>query len=209
VSAFHVDHIIKADRRLSGRNVCTYFLIDTCKFGEAKCVYSHSRQFLPKRGWWTDPEKTAKVKGIVELAEKTAKEQRSLVQSQQKRQAPRSRPKPEASSMTGEAKSDGQKAVEAAVLINGGKEEGVSKAESKKKPSKSGKSSKQLQVKEVSTDVTAAGGENDAAKKPRGKKRTPHRNTKLSTAAKANSTQETPATQDTATPTPAPVAAVS
>ncbi|KAF6760447.1 hypothetical protein DFP72DRAFT_959740 [Ephemerocybe angulata] len=61
-----------------GRNVCTYFLLDTCKFGAAKCVYSHSRSFLPKHGWWTSEEATAKVKSIVELSERTMKERRSL-----------------------------------------------------------------------------------------------------------------------------------
>ncbi|KAJ3484130.1 hypothetical protein NLJ89_g12007 [Agrocybe chaxingu] len=63
-----------------GRNVCIYFLLDNCKFGAAKCVYSHSRAALKEHGWWSDPEKIAKVKAVLEVAEKQAREQRHLEQ---------------------------------------------------------------------------------------------------------------------------------
>ncbi|KAF9009605.1 hypothetical protein BDQ17DRAFT_1421775 [Cyathus striatus] len=37
-----------------GRNVCKYFIMHACKYGSEKCVYSHSREFLPPGGWWED-----------------------------------------------------------------------------------------------------------------------------------------------------------
>ena len=40
-------------RRHRGRNVCLHYLMGTCKFGDLKCIYSHSKEFLPKDGWWT------------------------------------------------------------------------------------------------------------------------------------------------------------
>lgn len=51
-----------------------------CKFGASKCIYSHSKAALPqsKSGWWTSEEKIAKVKAVIELAEKNAREQRAL-----------------------------------------------------------------------------------------------------------------------------------
>ena len=66
------------DRQCRGRNVCIYHLLDSCKFGASKCIYSHSKEALPKRGWWTSPEKVAKVKAVLEVAEKKAREQRHL-----------------------------------------------------------------------------------------------------------------------------------
>ncbi|KAG6861781.1 hypothetical protein C0995_012285 [Termitomyces sp. Mi166 len=44
-----------SERDKLGRNVCLYHLFDSCKFGEAKCVYSHDKTFLDY-GWWTHPE---------------------------------------------------------------------------------------------------------------------------------------------------------
>ncbi|PPQ87238.1 hypothetical protein CVT25_004088 [Psilocybe cyanescens] len=61
-----------------GKNVCIYFLLDSCKFGAAKCIYSHSKNALPKRGWWTSPEQVAKVKSVLEVAEQKSREQRQL-----------------------------------------------------------------------------------------------------------------------------------
>ncbi|TFK23386.1 hypothetical protein FA15DRAFT_670569 [Coprinopsis marcescibilis] len=77
----------KSVRDELGHNVCIYFLLETCKFGETKCVYSHTKDYLPSRGWWSDPEKTQKIKGIIELTEKTAKEQRALTQLLRKQQS--------------------------------------------------------------------------------------------------------------------------
>jgi len=58
--------------------VCIYFLLDQCKFGDAKCIYSHSKAALPKIGWWTSEEQIAKVKSVMEVAEQKAREQRHL-----------------------------------------------------------------------------------------------------------------------------------
>ena len=59
-----------------GKNVCIYHILDSCKFGASRCVYSHSKEALPKRGWWNSPEKVAKVKEVLEVAEKNMKDQR-------------------------------------------------------------------------------------------------------------------------------------
>jgi hypothetical protein len=61
-----------------GKNVCIYHILDSCKFGAARCVYSHSNEALPKRGWWNSSKKVAKVKEVLEIAERNAKEQRQV-----------------------------------------------------------------------------------------------------------------------------------
>lgn len=61
-----------------GKNVCIYHILDSCKFGAARCVYSHSNEALPKRGWWNSSKKIAKVKEVLEVAEWNAKEQRRV-----------------------------------------------------------------------------------------------------------------------------------
>ncbi|KAF8063561.1 hypothetical protein FPV67DRAFT_1507114 [Lyophyllum atratum] len=62
-----------------GKNVCLYHLLATCKFGDLKCIYSHSRDALPTtHGWWNDSEQIKQVKAVLEVAEKKAKEQRAL-----------------------------------------------------------------------------------------------------------------------------------
>jgi CCCH-type zinc finger len=44
---------------IRGKNVCVFFLLGMCKFGNAKCNYSHSKAALPPVGWWTCPKKRA------------------------------------------------------------------------------------------------------------------------------------------------------
>ncbi|KAG5635690.1 hypothetical protein H0H81_010393 [Sphagnurus paluster] len=62
-----------------GKNVCLYFLLSACKFGDLKCIYSHTRDALPTtHGWWNDAEQIKRVKAVLELAEKKSKEQRAL-----------------------------------------------------------------------------------------------------------------------------------
>ena len=46
-----------------GRNVCIYFLIDRCKYGDSKCVYSHDKTYLGK-GWWQDQQVLAGTREI-------------------------------------------------------------------------------------------------------------------------------------------------
>ena len=41
----------------SGRNMCMYFLLGSCKFGSSACVYSHDKTYLPPGRWWEDEEK--------------------------------------------------------------------------------------------------------------------------------------------------------
>lgn len=59
--------------------MCIYYLLSACKFGEHKCIYAHTKTCLPStRGWWNDEAQIAKVKGMLEMAEKKAREQRAL-----------------------------------------------------------------------------------------------------------------------------------
>ncbi|RDB22420.1 Serine/threonine-protein phosphatase 5 [Hypsizygus marmoreus] len=69
----------KSVRDNLGKNVCIYFLLSSCKFGDLKCIYSHTKANLPTtQGWWNDEARIAKVKSVVEMAEKKAKERRAL-----------------------------------------------------------------------------------------------------------------------------------
>jgi hypothetical protein len=52
--------------------VCIYFLLNQCKFGKAKCIYSHKKEALPSE------EQVAKVKSVLEVAEKKTHEQWQL-----------------------------------------------------------------------------------------------------------------------------------
>lgn len=61
-----------------GKNVCTYFLLSSCKFGAPQCVYSHSTAYLPKKGWWTTEEKKDKIKAVMAIAEERKRAQRQL-----------------------------------------------------------------------------------------------------------------------------------
>ncbi|KAG8216628.1 hypothetical protein J3R82DRAFT_6823 [Butyriboletus roseoflavus] len=45
----------KSERDALGRNVCRYYLIGVCKFGE-RCSYLHSEEYLLQRGWWSTAE---------------------------------------------------------------------------------------------------------------------------------------------------------
>ncbi|KAG6808857.1 hypothetical protein H0H92_002560 [Tricholoma furcatifolium] len=80
-----------------GRNVCLYYLLSSCKFGEHKCVYLHSKDALPTTyGWWNDSEQIDRVKSVMELAEKKAKEQRSLELHLYRQEAKKARAKSQA-----------------------------------------------------------------------------------------------------------------
>jgi hypothetical protein len=62
----------------SGRNVCIYYLLDMCKFGDVKCIYSHSKQYLDEDGWWND-ESEVEMRGfMVRTALEVNKEQREF-----------------------------------------------------------------------------------------------------------------------------------
>ncbi|KAF9220691.1 TPR-like protein [Gyrodon lividus] len=57
----------KSERDSLGKNVCSYFLMGICRFGDHKCSYSHSRDHLPEKGWWTTQEGIANAKEIYKL----------------------------------------------------------------------------------------------------------------------------------------------
>lgn len=72
------DVTLKCFPLFRGKNVCIYHILGSCKFGDTRCVYSHSYEALPKRGWWNSSEKVVKVKEVLEVAERNAKEQRQM-----------------------------------------------------------------------------------------------------------------------------------
>ncbi|TFK34378.1 hypothetical protein BDQ12DRAFT_636513 [Crucibulum laeve] len=81
-----------------GKNVCLYLLLSSCKFGTSKCVYSHDKSCLPKRGWWTSEKEVEKVKKVLEMAEKSKRDMRAAEEAARKargkaRQAGRERAK--------------------------------------------------------------------------------------------------------------------
>lgn len=45
----------------SGRNVCMYWLLDTCEKGDA-CEYAHDKTYLPPSGWWTDEKRQGRIR---------------------------------------------------------------------------------------------------------------------------------------------------
>ncbi|KAJ6583299.1 hypothetical protein B0H10DRAFT_1890149 [Mycena sp. CBHHK59/15] len=62
-----------------GKNVCLYHILGACKFGDAKCIYSHSKDCLPTaHGWWNDAKKIAEVKTHMETARAKSREQRAM-----------------------------------------------------------------------------------------------------------------------------------
>ncbi|KAF5386644.1 hypothetical protein D9615_002037 [Tricholomella constricta] len=54
----------KSIRDMLGKNVCIAFLLGICKFGTAKCVYSHNKDCLPP-GWWDSETTVAELKAIL------------------------------------------------------------------------------------------------------------------------------------------------
>jgi hypothetical protein len=49
-----------------------------CKFGDVKCIYSHSKQYLDEDGWWNDEEEVAIKEILVRSAQEIAREQREI-----------------------------------------------------------------------------------------------------------------------------------
>ncbi|KAJ7183751.1 hypothetical protein C8R46DRAFT_1344472 [Mycena filopes] len=49
-----------------GKNVCLYWLVGLCKFGERKCIYKHGREALPEGGWWGSEEGVGAMRERVE-----------------------------------------------------------------------------------------------------------------------------------------------
>ena len=56
-----------------GRNVCRYYLIGVCKFGE-RCSYLHSKEYLSQQGWWSTADGIDKEKwryNLIQMCNKT------------------------------------------------------------------------------------------------------------------------------------------
>ncbi|KAJ7107004.1 hypothetical protein C8R44DRAFT_858094 [Mycena epipterygia] len=64
-----------------GKNVCLYFLLGQCKF-DTKCIYAHSRAYLPARGWWNDEKKIEEMKERIEEVRERAREVRARKDAQ-------------------------------------------------------------------------------------------------------------------------------
>jgi hypothetical protein len=86
-----------------GKNVCTYFLLSSCKFGAHQCVYSHSTAYLPKKGCGRPRRKKDKIKAVMAIAEERKRVQNEL--EWQMRQLERER----RAKGKGSAKKDGAK----------------------------------------------------------------------------------------------------
>nr|GAT58495.1 predicted protein [Mycena chlorophos] len=56
----------KSIRDNLGRNVCIFYLIDRCYKGSA-CLYRHSKENLPKLGWWAKTEYVAYYRGMYDI----------------------------------------------------------------------------------------------------------------------------------------------
>ncbi|KDQ59515.1 hypothetical protein JAAARDRAFT_56530 [Jaapia argillacea MUCL 33604] len=68
----------KSVRDLLGKNVCLYYLFGTCKFGDSKCIYSHTKTYLPPGGWWESKEKTTTHRIARQLIVDTDRDLRAL-----------------------------------------------------------------------------------------------------------------------------------
>lgn len=70
MSAISLSVVVKVTGTFfSGRNVCRYYLMDICRFGE-RCSYLHSKEFLLQKGWWSTAEGIDKAKKIYEVQQK-------------------------------------------------------------------------------------------------------------------------------------------
>lgn len=64
---------IESVRDQNGKNVCFYFLLGHCKFGDYSCIYSHSKSVLPEDGWWNQPEQVETIKVRMEKVKEEKK----------------------------------------------------------------------------------------------------------------------------------------
>ncbi|KAI9065683.1 TPR-like protein [Trametes sanguinea] len=53
---------MKSVRDELGRNVCVYWLLGTCRYGDERCIYAHDRTYLPKEGWWTNTRRVDRMR---------------------------------------------------------------------------------------------------------------------------------------------------
>jgi hypothetical protein len=57
----------------SGKNVCIYYLLGNCKFGDVRCIYSHSKRYLDD-GWWNHEEDVEMARVIMMVAAEEERE---------------------------------------------------------------------------------------------------------------------------------------
>ncbi|OSD02331.1 hypothetical protein PYCCODRAFT_1411269 [Trametes coccinea BRFM310] len=53
---------MKSVRDDLGRNVCVYWLLGTCRYGDERCIYAHDRTYLPEEGWWTNTRRLSRIR---------------------------------------------------------------------------------------------------------------------------------------------------
>lgn len=78
--------------------------MNSCKFGATKCVYSHSRENLPSRGWWNDPQQVQMAQAVYDVEKDMRRDpfgtgrflpsalEREMRLAKQKRKAPQAGP---------------------------------------------------------------------------------------------------------------------
>ncbi|KAK0227915.1 hypothetical protein IW262DRAFT_1347813 [Armillaria fumosa] len=64
-----------------GKNVCLHFLLGNCRFGDAKCIYSHTMFYLREDGFWNDEEAIAVLRYIYELKTEEERMERRLMRN--------------------------------------------------------------------------------------------------------------------------------
>lgn len=131
-----------------GKNVCTYFLLSSCKFGAHQCVYSHSTAYLPKKGWWTTEEKKDKIKAVMAIAEERKRVQREL--EWQMRQLERER---RVKGKASAKKKDGAKAQAQAQAPKDNADTATGTTQKKKSTARRGKGKAKSKIKAKSTAV--------------------------------------------------------
>lgn len=110
-----------------GKNVCIFYLVGNCKFGDEKCNYSHSRDALPPSGWWNNPKGIENIAQELKLKGKTGVLRKEIVNQRKSywRVADKERNNPDPPQKSKPGKSSSSK----------GKKSGKkNKAKSKKKP---------------------------------------------------------------------------
>ncbi|KAH7921339.1 hypothetical protein BV22DRAFT_1132353 [Leucogyrophana mollusca] len=64
----------------SGKNICVNFLMGICKFGDTKCVFSHTKDYLrPKGGWWTTQEGRDNAKEVQKLQQQQDRQTEAFI----------------------------------------------------------------------------------------------------------------------------------
>ncbi|KAH9946733.1 hypothetical protein B0H21DRAFT_387638 [Amylocystis lapponica] len=62
------------------RNVCTLWLLGVC--ADTGCAYAHDRTYLPRRGWWTDEGRCARVREcLLHLGEEAPKQAEGVLRA--------------------------------------------------------------------------------------------------------------------------------